>query len=591
VGVFRRSPSPSSSRPHRQPALNGAARALTTRISGTPAQPLPYNAYRPITAAARQVNLRNERDLDRLAKQLRNGDGWQQEAWEYYDAIGEIKYALTVVANLLSRVRLYAGFIPETGATPLEADPDTTGGQAAMSALSKLDSVYGGQPGFMRDASLNFQVAGECFLVQVPAVLGDPDRLTESWDVRSVDEVIVDVNHSVRLRTQRRQTTQDFVGPLPRNAYVARLWRPHPRFSEDADSSMLALRELCSELLLLNRTYRATARSRLNAGALYLPDGLSVAAQPDTYDEDDDADSSIDPALFTQPDAPDDNEDDFEDALVEAMTTPISDESSASSIVPLIIRGPAELGEKIKQFKFERSFDAALTQRADRVLDRIMQGIDVPKDVVTGLANVKYANAIQINEDLYKAHLEPLALLICDCLTTAFLRPAIQALGVDPDEAERYCVWYDPSGITTRPDRSEDADAGVDRHLLSGSAWRTAHGFTDDDAPSPVEVAISMLVEKGTFTPELTEALLTVIAPDVMANVRSASQAANPAPLPPEVANALAGEDPTSANPGQDAATAEPAPSPAPPPVGPVPPDAPAAQPPLPDVVPQESLV
>ena len=52
------------------------------------------------------------------------------------------------------------------------------------------------------------------------------------------------------------------------------------------------------------------------------------------------------------------------------MTTPIRDEDSASAVVPLIIRGPAELGDKIKQFKFERSFDPALAQRADRVLER-----------------------------------------------------------------------------------------------------------------------------------------------------------------------------------------------------------------------------
>ena len=75
------------------------------------------------------------------------------------------------------------------------------------------------------------------------------------------------------------------------------------------------------------------------------------------------------------------------------MTTPIADQDSAAAVVPLLIRGPAELGEKIKLFKFERSFDPALAERADRALDRIMQGIDVPKDVVTGLANVKYSNA------------------------------------------------------------------------------------------------------------------------------------------------------------------------------------------------------
>jgi hypothetical protein len=103
---------------------------------------------------------------------------------------------------------------------------------------------------------------------------------------------------------------------------------------------------MCAELLLLNRTFRATARSRLNAGALYLPDGLSVAATADPdypYDED---------GNYNEQYNAEEAADDFEDQLIDAMTTPIKDEDSASAVVPLIIRGPAELGDKIKQFKF-----------------------------------------------------------------------------------------------------------------------------------------------------------------------------------------------------------------------------------------------
>jgi hypothetical protein len=84
----------------------------------------------------------------------------------------------------------------------------------------------------------------------------------------------------------------------------------------------------------LNRTFRATARSRLNAGALYLPDGLSVAAQGDPdYPYDDE--NELNPGVTVE-----EAEDEFEDQLIDAMTTPIRDEDSASAVVPLIIRGP-----------------------------------------------------------------------------------------------------------------------------------------------------------------------------------------------------------------------------------------------------------
>ena len=181
---------------------------------------------------------------------------------------------------------------------------------------------------------------------------------------------------------------------LPTTAFVGRIWRAHPRYSEESDSSLRGLLDLCAELLLLNRTFRATARSRLNAGALYLPDGLSVASSPDPdYPYDDE--NNLYPGMTAEEAA-----DEFEDSLIDAMTTPIRDEDSASAVVPLIIRGPAELGDKIKQFKFERAFDPALAERSDRVLERILQGLDVPKDIVTGLANVKYSNALQIDESL-----------------------------------------------------------------------------------------------------------------------------------------------------------------------------------------------
>jgi len=283
----------------------------------------------------------------------------------------------------------------------------------------------------------------------------------------------------------------------------------------------------CAELLLLNRTFRATARSRLNAGALYLPDGLSVAAQGDG-DFPLDYDSEIDPVSFT----PEEAEDEFEEQLIDAMTTPIRDEESASAVVPLIIRGPAELGDAIKQFKFERSFDPALAQRADRVLERILQGLDVPKDVVTGLANVKYSNALQIDESLYKAHIEPLMLLLVDSLTVVYLRPYLIANGFDENEVKKLVVWYDPSAVATRNDRAADADAGFDRNAVSYNAWRRAHGFSDADAPDAKELTIRMLFERGVMTPELTESLLTTLAPEVMTGVRNVQQATSVAPVP-----------------------------------------------------------
>jgi len=539
MAVFRKESDPASTQGRVQP-IAGAAFGVV------PASSLSYDTFRPITAAAVQVKLNDKGEADRFKNQRQSSSSaWQAEAWEYYDAIGEIKYAFNLVSSVVSRIRVYAAIVQDPSESPMpirNADSvDTRLASAAERAIARLDSAYGGMPGLLRDAALNLLVSGECYLVQIPERQGH--GIPESWDIRSVDELLVDQKGNYTIYSRREQTQGGMTGSngrglgvkLPGNAFVGRIWRAHPRFSEEADSSLRGMLDLCAELLLLNRTFRATARSRLNAGALYLPDGLSVAATPDPNYPYDEADG-----LYAEP-TPDEVADEFEDQLIDAMTTPIRDEDSASAVVPLIIRGPAELGDKIKQFKFERSFDPALAQRADRVLERILQGIDVPKDVVTGLANVKYSNAVQIDESLYKAHIEPLMLLIADALTVVYLRPYLLANGFDATDVDRVCVWYDPSQVATRNDRAMDADAGFEKMAVSYDTWRRAHGFSEADAPSPTELALRMVIEKGMITPELTEAMLNAVAPEVMEAVRTAGQAQSVAPIPPEMEQMLQG--------------------------------------------------
>ena len=544
MGIFRREDQSSSNPKPSQGIRASAPKTSSAPNSSTPvflpanvnaASPVAYNAPRPITAAATQVKMGDRAEAD-MFKQRRNAGSsmWQSEAWEYYDAIGEIKYAFNLVASVVSRIRLYPAVVsdPSEAPSPIRnvEEYDQRLVAAAERAIARLDSAYGGQAGLLKDAALNLQVTGECYLTQVPERVGS--GLPESWDIRSVDEITTDAkgNYIITPRRELKIGSATSAKPgvigLPKGAFIGRIWRAHPRFSEEADSSLRGVLDLCSELLLLNRTFRATARSRLNAGALYLPDGLSVAATPDPDYPYDDADG-----IYSEP-TPEEVEDEFEDQLIDAMTTPIKDEDSASAVVPLIIRGPAELGDKIKQFKFERSFDPALAARSDRVLERIMQGIDVPKDIVTGLANVKYSNALQIDESLYKAHIEPMMLLIADALTVVYLRPYLLANGFTEADVDRIVVWYDPSLVATRNDRAADADSGFEKMAISFETWRRAHGFAEAEAPSPTEVALRLLVEKGMITPELTEAMLGVVAPDVMEKIRGAAQAANPAPLP-----------------------------------------------------------
>lgn len=506
-------------------------------------EPVAYNSVRPLTASAQTVNLKDKTEAELFrGRQTSQMVGIQGAAWEYYDAISEVKYAFNLVASVVSRIRLYVAVIEDPAETPVplnvstKIDPEL--GDSARRILERLDSAFGGQAGLLRDAALNLAVAGECFLVQVPERPGQ--GLPETWDIRSVDELKVDAknNYAIYPRRDIRAGSGSSSGlpkgaiPLPSDAFMGRIWRPHPRYSEDPDTSMIGLLALCEELLLLDRTFRGSHRSRLNAGMLYIPDGLSTAAQadPDLFAED----------ISEQP-TPEDMADEFQEELLMAMSTPIEDETSAASVVPLLVRGPAEMGKDIRHITFSRPFDDAMVARADRVLDRILQGLDVPKDTVTGLANVKYSNAVQIDESLYKAHIEPMLLLLSDAFTTVYLRPALIKAGFSRADASRVAVWYDASAVATRNDRAADADSGYEKGAISGDAWRRAHGFAEQDAPTGKETVLRMLTEKGNMEPQLVEALLRVLAPDLIDAARGANQASSTAPIPGEALDILNG--------------------------------------------------
>ena len=123
------------SRDEPQPT-NRAARRRSARVR-TPQQQIspqslqqsfiPYDAAmtsfapaRSLTAAATQINLNDKGEAERFRMRRMGGsDSWQQEAWEYYDAIGEIKYAFGLVASVVSRIRLYAGYVEDPSQSPV----------------------------------------------------------------------------------------------------------------------------------------------------------------------------------------------------------------------------------------------------------------------------------------------------------------------------------------------------------------------------------------------------------------------------------------------------------------------------------------
>jgi hypothetical protein len=491
------------------------------------AVPRAYSHERALTASAARIKV-NDREAADLLKRRKTADQWQGEAWAYVDAIGEIKYAFNVFSNILSRIRLHAAYVNDDDTPPVPIKESDASPEVIREAQKAMNRVFGPgrQAPLLRRAAYNFLVAGECYLISTrDTSTGVPK---EKWQIVSTDELVA-TDRGFALKTRADLKPNEMTQLLPSD-FIGRLWKDHPHYSDEPDSAMRALCDLCNELLLLSRTVRATARSRLNAGAMFIPEELSVSRDVETDDPDD---------------FPEGDEDEFEEELIQAMTTPITDEQSASSVVPLLIRGPADLGEKIKLFKFERSFDPQLTNRADRALERILQGLDMPKEMISGLSQIKYSNALIINESMYTAHIEPMTIMLCDIFRTIYLEPALILAGIDPEEVEKVVIWYDPSGITTAPDKSNAANVGFDKGVLSGEAWRRANGFDPADAPTPTEVIIREVLKRGPLSPEFTDVVIRGYVPEYGNQARAINQQNSVAPIPPDVEQLLNPGEPT----------------------------------------------
>lgn len=456
---------------------------------------------------------------------------WQDDAWRFYDEVGELRFGIGWLANGMSRVNLVAARQPEhQGDEPSaiempddddpEAAPLEPGEAAAVDLVSAIAGGSDGQGQLLAASCVQLSVPGVGYVLmeaepvegevivvgpEAEAEMPTPDE-TWTWRVLAQDE----------LRAQG-DTYEVACGPntwraLYPDHILVRVWRPHPRRSWEADSPCRAVLGVLRQITLLDDHVQATATSRLaGAGVLILPTEAEFVPMP-----------SAAPAQTVPADPPPLDEDDFVDTLVDTMTLPIGDRGTAAAVVPLVVRMPGELCDKPQHITFWSEFNAELLPLRNSAVQRLALGLDLPPEVLTGMAGMNHWGAWQVEETAITLHIEPMAETICHALTIGYLRPALEAAGVEaPDE---YLVWYDTTDLTTRPDRSADAIALYDRIELSGAAARRESGLSEDDAPDDDERRVRLLL-KALDNPTL--------APTVLGELLPAAEGGGGAPTPP----------------------------------------------------------
>tara|TARA_R110000823_G_scaffold1464_1_gene5700 strand:+ start:26520 stop:28409 length:1890 start_codon:yes stop_codon:yes gene_type:complete len=472
---------------------------------------------------------------------------WQEAAWTFYDHVGELRFGVGWTSNALSRVNLTAAAPPKASGqepSPIHYNGSETT-DAQKRAVELVDLIAGGAAGqgqLLGEFGQHLAVAGFGWLVAEPDLKDDLSDVYETWQVMSQDAVRITDKAGktivqVRVGTGSGTEAWRYVHP---NALVVKVWRKHPRRPWEPDAPVRAVLGVLEQLDLLNAHVTATARSRLaGAGLLAIPAEAEFPPPP--------------PPTAGAPaaDQEQDGFDRFVNELTDMMTVPIKDRDSAAAVVPLTLAIPGEYIDKIQHITFSTPFDDRVEALQQAAIKRLALGLDLPPEVLTGMAGVNHWTAWQVEATAITLHIEPNAEVVCNALTESWLRPALAAEGYDPDTA---IVWYDTTDLQVPPDKSGNATAAYDRLQMSAASYLREQGFSVEDQPDEEEFKKRVLLDAAKGAPTLAPKMLAaagILAEEVAAAtevnevievIKEPADATPPANGPPSADNRPSGD-------------------------------------------------
>jgi hypothetical protein len=409
-------------------------------------------------------------------------ESWQTRAWNYWETVGELRYVAQWIGNVLSRAGLVAAKREGRLLIPLTEGP----------AVEAMEMLYGGPQGqaeMLQALGVHLTIAGEAYVTN--RAKGD------LWNTLASGKV-------TQLPGRNKATLQADFGleggarALDPADLVIRIWTPHPRDPSRPDSPVRPNLSTLAQITAYDAHIAAQVQSRLaGAGILFLSSDAEFPVPEG-------ADPNASPAA------------NFMALLGEAMMTPIADPSDPSALVPIVAMVPTESLGKNEHLKFWSELDNAIVEMRDASIKRLALGMDVPPEVLLGIADANHWNAWLSEESAVKAHLEPRLGTIAFAMTESYLRPAIQG-EVPDDELEDYFVLADTSSIRLRPNRSAEAIELYNLGELSGPALRRETGFQPEDAPVEDQVREWILrkLATGSTSPEQTMAALRLLGVDL----------------------------------------------------------------------------
>lgn len=370
----------------------------------------------------------------------------QRRAWEFYGwqpgsrsqnstgtdrervadrTVGEVRYVIGWISDQMGRLDWK---IKVDGQE--EWSLQLPGGETVDNTKSEqVLALIGWTPRAIREITTNLFVAGQLDYAAI-----DDDN----WRVVSV----VDAKRDEILNSAK--------------ATISALWS-HPADSTKPDAPLFGVLPVLDELDWLNRLSRSQSANRISTrGIVAVADGLSSANGGDFWKE-------------------------FEDSVRARMVDP-------TDVSPLILRGALELVEPtlhgmkglgwlIPNFPYNEHLD----QQVDKLIRRLAYGLPIPPEIVFGLQAQSRATAFQVEENSYRAHIQPPALLVADVA-----QRALKILLPD----SKIEIVPDPTDLLARRNSVQDVKDALAAGAIKFSYYREVLGIPETEAATEADLAI-----------------------------------------------------------------------------------------------------
>ncbi|MGA6208043.1 hypothetical protein ACPESR_25150 [Nocardia testacea] len=444
-------------------------------------------------------------------KDGKGAGAWKEQTWQMYELVGELRYICTWLSASASRCRLVASEIDEETGRPTGSTDNAT----INGIVRDIAGGPGGQAQLLKRTTVFLTVPGEGWVAVISRRNGR-DGVVEEWHLLDRSEIKTKAGGQIAL-TLADGTEHEF---NPDKEVLFRIWNPHPRNSQEADSPTRSALPALMEIVQSTTTIRHAAKSRLIGGKiLFVPNEMSLPktqGAPKAASVDPDA-----PALPPAPEPVDAGAQDLQDMLFDVSEAAAKDPDSNAAHLPIVAGVAGEWTDKVKLVDLHSDINKEQLEIRQAAIRRVALAMDLPAEQLLGLADMNHWNAWAMREDAVATHIVPLLETIADALTTALLRPIIERLNKDEGlnlDPDKFVVWYDTTPLTQDPDRKDEARDANDRGALTNKALLRHFGFNPEEDGYDLDTADGwrqLARDKAAQNPELLRTLAPLIGVDL----------------------------------------------------------------------------